>query len=167
MVTVIAIAGVSTNNTLGKDNQLPWHLPADLRYFKNATQHHSILMGRKTYDSIGRPLPNRQNLVLSRQTDLVLDGCNVVNNLQQGIKKTTGDKLFVIGGETLYKQYLQHSHYLYLTKIDVDIKDGDAFFPSIDTDKWQLLSEEAHLADEKNPHDYRFLVYKNLAVEEL
>lgn len=167
MVMVIAIAGVSTNNTLGKNNQLPWRLPADLRYFKNATQHHSILMGRKTYDSIGKALPKRQNLVLSRQTDLVIDGCCVVNNLQQAVEKTTGDTLFVIGGETLYKQYLAHSHYLYLTKIDVDIKDGDAFFPNIDTKQWQLIKEEAHLADEKNPHDYRFLIYKNLAVKKV
>ncbi|MFN3234477.1 MAG: type 3 dihydrofolate reductase [Gammaproteobacteria bacterium] len=152
-----AIVAMSQNRVIGINNQLPWHLPADLAHFKKTTLGHAILMGRKTFDSIGKPLPNRTNIVLSRDQSLSLPGCQVVHSLEQALEQTTDNSLFLIGGATLYQQFLPKISRLYLTIIHKEFE-GDAFFPELNLNEWQEVHAEHHQADDKNPYDYSFYI---------
>ncbi len=163
---ISAIAAYANNRVIGRNNDLPWSLPADMRYFMRTTKGHHVLMGRKTYESMGVPLRNRTNIVLTSDpyyagTDLV-----IVHSLQEGIQfaKANGEtELFIIGGAQIYKQSLPILDKLYLTEIDLTVQGGDVYFPQFDMDEWTLESADAHMPDEKNRHPYVFKVYKKKA----
>lgn len=157
-----AIVAVSNNLAIGIDNDLPWHMPADLKYFKDTTRGFHVLMGRKSFDSIGRPLPGRTNIVLTRQKDFYHSGVITVNTIADGIRyaKNKGvDKLFVLGGANVYDQTKEMWDELHITRINTFIDNATAFFPELDYSKWSLDSEDQHSSDDKNPFDYTFCKY--------
>jgi dihydrofolate reductase len=140
------IAAIARNGTIGRDNALPWCLPEDLKHFKALTMGHHIIMGRKTYESLGRLLPGRTTVIVSRSHDYAVSGAIVVSSLQQALQACAGDEeIFVIGGAELYREALPMAGRLYLTEIDEDF-DGDAHFPKIDSSAWRETSRETHLS---------------------
>lgn len=147
------IVAMDTNNLIGNNNALPWHLPADLAYFKRTTTGFPVIMGRKTYESIGFPLPQRENIILTRDDAYEVKGCSTITSLDD-IPRTDA---FIIGGSTIYTQTLAHVDRLYITRIHHEFT-GDAYFPAI-SEEWQLSSEEHHTKDEHNAYDYSFLIY--------
>ena len=152
MITVIA--AVAENNALGKENQLLWHLPDDFKRFKTLTSGHYIIMGRKTFESFPKPLPNRTHVIISRQANYQPEGCIVVNSLEQAIEacpKT--EEVFIIGGGEIYRQSIAVADKLDLTKVHASFE-ADTHFPEIDLSQWQLVFEEHHSKDER--HDYAF-----------
>jgi len=154
------IVAASHNNVIGKDNQLIWRLSADLKRFKALTTGHHIIMGRKTFDSIGKPLPNRTSIIITHQTDYKAEGCIVVNSLEEALAKVPADQeAFVIGGGTIYKEAIDKADKLYLTLVHGKF-DGDTFFPKLDSKKWESLKREDHMPDAKNEHAYSFIDYK-------
>ena len=154
------IVAVAENGVIGKDNQLLWRLSEDLKLFKKRTSHHAVIMGRKTYDSIGKPLPNRLNIVISRSKDLKIEGCTVANSLQDAIEiaKNESDKeeVFIIGGEKIYNLAENLATKLYLTKVDASL-DGDAFFNLKPYENWKLLSSLSYQKDQKNEYEFEVL----------
>lgn len=144
------------NRLIGAGNRLPWHLPADLQHFKRTTMGKAIIMGRRTHESIGRSLPGRTNIVVSRNPAYAAPGCIVVSSLEAALAVASGDEVFVIGGATLYRQALPHAHRLYLTLIDAEF-DGDTHFPELDFAQWQVIERTACEADDRNPYAYTFL----------
>ena len=155
------IAAVANNNVIGKDNDLIWRLPADLKYFKQTTTGHHIIMGRKNYESIGKPLPNRTSIIITRQEDYEASGCIVVHSLEEALKAVKNDdEPFIIGGGKIYKQSIAIVNKLYITHIHHDFE-GDTFFPEI-TDKWQIISKKDYRPDEKNKYEFSFVIYKLL-----
>lgn len=158
MITIIA--AVAQKNALGKDNQLIWHLPADLKRFKKITSGHHIIMGRKTFESLGKPLPNRTTIIITRNKDYTAQNCIVVNSLEQALQAAKKDpNPFILGGAEIYSQALDFADILDLTFIHHEF-DADAFFPEINTDIWKESSREDFKADEKNKYDYSFVTYK-------
>lgn len=156
------IVAISDNNVIGKDNALLWHLSGDMQFFKRTTTGHHILMGRKTFESLGkRLLPNRTSIVISRDKSYeVPEGGILANSIEDAISKIKNEtEAFFIGGEQIYKSALTFADTLYITRVHHKF-DGDAFFPEIDPKQWQLVSEEHHSADEKNEYDYTFEEYK-------
>ncbi|WP_421172128.1 type 3 dihydrofolate reductase [Aeromonas sp. 601115] len=152
------IAAMAHDRVIGKDNQMPWHLPADLAQFKRVTLGKPVLMGRKTFESIGRPLPGRRNLVISRNPDYQAEGIEVVGSVEAALALLAGssvEELMVIGGGHLYAEMLPSADCLYLTRIDLAVE-GDTRFPAFDDGQWQRIECESHPADEKNPHPYSF-----------
>ncbi|WP_434430128.1 type 3 dihydrofolate reductase [Aeromonas veronii] len=152
------IAAMAHDRVIGKDNQMPWHLPADLAHFKRVTLGKPVLMGRKTFESIGRPLPGRHNLVISRNPDYQAEGIEVVGSVEAALALLAGssvEELMVIGGGHLYAEMLLSADCLYLTRIDLAVE-GDTRFPAFDDGQWQRIECESHPADEKNPHPYSF-----------
>ncbi len=138
------IAAMAANRVIGKDNKMPWHLPEELSYFKKVTMGKPIVMGRNTFESIGRPLPGRKNIVLSSNTQLLIDGVTVVHSIEQAIAAGDNcDELMIIGGARLYDQMLPHVHCLYLTDINLNVA-GDAFFPDFSIYAWQQKDLEHH-----------------------
>lgn len=159
---ISAIVAMSQNRAIGLNNALPWHLPADLRHFKEVTMGKSILMGRKTYESIGRPLPGRLNLVLTRDRDFIAPGCTIVHSIDEAMQAAQpSNELCVIGGAVLYEKMLPKVQRLYLTVIE-HICEGDAFFPDLDLSEWNVCASEAHQPDEKNQYPYRFDVLERV-----
>ncbi len=153
------IVAQSQNRVIGKDNKLPWHLPADLKHFKSVTMGKPIVMGRKTFESIGRPLPGRLNVVISRQTDLYIPGCDVFNSIDQALEALQSEsEIMVVGGANLYKQLLDKSDCIYRTVVETEVE-GDVFFPEIDSAKWVLQAEECFESDENNKYGYCFQVW--------
>ncbi len=153
------IVAASQNNVIGKDNQLIWRLSADLKRFKALTTGHHIIMGRKTFDSIGKPLPNRTSIIITRQEDYKAEGCIVVNSLEEALTKVPADQeAFIIGGGTIYKEAIDKADKLYLTMVHGKF-DGDTFFPKLDSKVWESLKREDHMPDEKNEHAYSFIDY--------
>ena len=152
------IAAMAHDRVIGKDNQMPWYLPADLAHFKRVTLGKPVLMGRKTFESIGRPLPGRRNLVISRNPDYQAEGIEVVGSVEAALALLAGssvEELMVIGGGHLYAEMLPSADCLYLTQIDLAVE-GDTRFPAFDDGQWQRIACESHPADEKNPHPYSF-----------
>jgi len=157
---VSAIVATAKNNIIGKDNDIPWYLPADLKYFKKTTLHHHIIMGRNSFESIGRPLPKRTNIVVTRNPFYVATGCIVVHSIEEGLEIAQNNEeteAFIIGGAQIYKQSMDLWDRLYLTEVDLEVE-GDTAFPELDPSAWKEVSREAHAADEKNEHDYVFRV---------
>jgi dihydrofolate reductase len=162
-VNISIIVATSKNNVIGVKNQLPWHLPADLKYFKSLTNGHSIIMGRKTYDSIGRPLPNRENIIITRDENFSSDDLIVTHSIEEAIQHCKNQaEVFIIGGDTIYKQTLSIATKLYITRVDTMIEDGDAFFPEITDVNWKKVSEAHFEKDEKNEFNYCFEVYERM-----
>lgn len=154
------IAALDKKSGIGKENRLLWHLPADLKFFKQVTTGHTVIMGRNTFESIGRALPNRRNIVLTRQPDYSAPGCEVREDLFAAIKECGKEQeVFVIGGADIYRQAIQVADKLYLTRVDV-VMDADTFFPEFSMSAWKLIHLEKHKADDKNPYDYSFSVYQ-------
>lgn len=155
MMIAIVVA-IAENNAIGKDNQLLWHLPADLKHFKQITTGHTIIMGRKTYDSIGKPLPNRRNIVISRATGLQIPGVEVTGSVADALALCSNEaEVFIIGGAEIYKSTLDITDRIYLTKVHQHYE-ADAFFPEINTGQWSESDVENHLPDEKNKVAYTF-----------
>jgi len=151
------IVAMAANGVIGRDNQLPWHLPADLKHFKQTTMGKPILMGRKTWESIGRPLPGRTNIVITRDSTYSAAGCEVVNSIDAAITAAgEQDEVMVIGGAELYRQVLPDTDTIYLTRIHKAF-DGDTHFPDIRNTEWHQVERVDHEADEKNSHDYSFI----------
>lgn len=149
------IAAVGRNGVIGKDNQLLWYLPADLQHFKRLTTGHAIVMGRKTYESIGRPLPNRTNIVVTRQPDFRVSGCVVVPSLEEAMGGLTNDA-FVIGGGELYALALPLVDKIYLTEVSAS-PEGDTFFPTLNLIDWQEISRTHHPADDRHAYAFDFV----------
>ncbi len=153
------VAAMAKNRVIGKDNGMPWHLPADLKHFKAVTLGKPIIMGRKTYESIGRPLPGRQNIVISRDPTYQLDGCDTVTSFEAALELTKHiEEVMVVGGGFLYSQVLPLANKLYLTFIDLEV-DGDTQFPEYQHLALTEINRESFLADEKNAYNYEFVDY--------
>ena len=153
-----AIVAMAANRCIGRDNTLPWRLPADLRRFKQVTLGHTLILGRKTYESIGRPLPGRTMLVVTRQPGYAPAGVQVVHSVAEALAQAGGDEVFIAGGAQLYAQTLDRVRRLYLTRIDRPY-DGDTFFPEVDLSGWRLREEEPHPATATEP-PFTFLTYE-------
>ncbi len=154
------IVATDEENGIGKNNQLLWHLPNDLKFFKKTTSGHTIIMGRKTYDSIGKPLPNRRNIVISRQADLQIEGVETYTDLANAIASCAHEQeYFVIGGGEIYKQALAHVKQIYLTKV-AGTFNADTFFPTLNALEWEVIYKEEHQKDEKHAYNYTFLILK-------
>jgi dihydrofolate reductase len=158
MISIIVAA--STNNVIGANGDLPWRLSDDLKHFKAITMGKPIVMGRKTWDSIGRPLPGRQNIVITRQADFVAEGCDVVASLEDAAAAAGDDEeVMIIGGSQIYLLALPMAERLYLTRVHAEIE-GDAFFPEIDESAWRLVDDDSHSSDDRNAFDYSFRTYE-------
>ncbi len=152
------VVAASENNAIGKDNQLLWHLPNDLKFFKNTTWGMPVIMGRKTFESVSKILPGRFNIIITTQLNWGFDGAIVANSLQDALDKalaTNCNEAFIIGGGEIYKQSMEMAHTIYLTRVHTVI-DGDTFFPEIDETKWELVSNEDFEMDEKHAFGYSF-----------
>ncbi len=155
------IVALDRNNLIGKNNSLPWHLPADLKHFKETTMGHHILFGQKTFESIGHPLKGRTNIILSNDPNYFAKECITVRTPIEAIKyaKERGEnELFICGGAMVYKTFLSLSDRIYMTKIDHSFN-GDTYFPKINLNSWKLVSKEDHKPDVRNPYFYHFLIY--------
>tara|TARA_R100001369_G_scaffold58144_1_gene85000 strand:- start:3432 stop:3914 length:483 start_codon:yes stop_codon:yes gene_type:complete len=158
MITLIAAAG--ENNELGKDNDLVWHLPDDFKRFKNLTTGHHIIMGRKTFESFPKPLPNRTHLVITRNKEYQKEGAVVVHSLDEALLKAQNDpQPFVIGGGEIYKLAIDTADKIELTRVHGTFE-ADTYFPEIDMEKWQLISEVKHEKDEKHNYSFSYLTYE-------
>ena len=151
-----AVVAISENNAIGKNNQLLWHLPADLKHFKLITSGHTIIMGRKTFDSLGRPLPNRRNIVITRQ-QMFIPGCELVASLDEALNLCAAEQeVFIIGGAQIYRMAMPFTQRIYLTVVHKDF-DADAWFPEINPEEWEETRREDHDVDEKNTIAYSFI----------
>ena len=154
------IVAVSTNNVIGAHGKLPWRLSDDLKRFKRLTMGNPIVMGRLTWQSIGRPLPGRQNIVVTRQAGLLAEGCDVVASPADALTVAAdAEEIMIIGGSQVYELFLPKAGRLYLTRVHAEI-DGDAFFPEIDKRVWRLIDSEAHEANELNQFAFEFKTYE-------
>ena len=155
------IVAISENNVIGKDNKLLWHLPEDLKRFKELTTGHTIIMGRKTFESLGKVLPNRKHIVITRDKDYNVKNENVeiINDINAIYKYVNDDEEnFVIGGAIIYNQLIKMTKKMYITKI-YEKYDGDAYFPRINEEEWKIVEKEKGIKNEKNPYDYEFITY--------
>lgn len=159
-MTIKLIVAVDIKNGIGKNNLLPWYLPADLKYFKSITSGHPIIMGRKTFDSIGKVLPNRKNIIISRQANLDIPGAIIAGSLEKSLELCQSEEhVFVIGGAQIFQQALPLADLIYLTLIHHDF-DADVFFPKIDRNEWKEEDCLRNEPDEKNPYPYSFIRYR-------
>ncbi|MDX5422556.1 MAG: dihydrofolate reductase [Hymenobacteraceae bacterium] len=159
MIAIVVAA--AENNVIGKDNGLIWHLPADLRHFKALTMGHPMLMGRKTFESIGKPLPGRTTIIITSQKGYKAEGCAVVHSLQEAIEKgkELDKQIYVVGGAEIYRQALSVTDTIYLTRVHHSF-DGDVYFPELKEEEWETISKEHHSPDEKNKYSYTFFELK-------
>ena len=158
------IAAMAKNRVIGKDNQMPWHLPADLAHFKQITLGKPVIMGRKTLESIGKPLPGRHNIVVSRDNNYAREGVDVVKSLEEAIKIAGSvEEIIIMGGGNIYEQMLPLAHRLYLTHIDLEIN-GDTQFPEYKHLGWQKISKEHRPADDKNCHHCTFVTLQKTEI---
>lgn len=157
---ISCIVATDRNGVIGKDNEIPWYLPADLQYFKQKTLGHHVIMGRNCYVSIGRPLPKRTNIIVSRDIYFISSSCLVARSIQEALQMAhehEETEVFIIGGGQIYEQTKELWDRLYLTEVDLEA-DGDVYFPKINKEEWRLLSSEKHEKDEKNPFNYTFKI---------
>jgi len=170
------ISAIGKNNEIGKKNALLWDLPLDMKHFRETTKGHTVIMGQKTFESMGRPLPNRRNIVITLDKNFKADGIEIVHSpeeLDELLKKSekpdkparphdssgAGGEFFIIGGGQIYKLFINKADKLYITHVDGAFPDADTYFPIIDETKWQKISEEKHLPDDKNKYGYSFVEY--------
>lgn len=165
-MNVTLIAALATNNVIGRENQVPWRLSTDLKRFKELTMGHHLIMGRKTYQSVGKPLPGRINVVITRQPGFTAEGVTVVHSLEEAIRvaEQAGEsEAFIAGGAEIYAQAMHRADRMYLTRVHVDVE-GDTWFPDFDdVTEWQLTDSEHFEADEKNEFPFSFLTYERAA----
>jgi len=164
MTILSMIVAHADNRIIGKDNDMPWHLPADLAYFKKTTLGKPVIMGRKTYESIGRPLPGRKNIVISRNATYCVEGVEVVSSVDEALALVKGvEEVMVIGGGAIYAHCMPFADKLYITHINADIK-GDTQFPAYNlVSDWEKIHESQYLSDDKNPYDLNFCVYDRVS----
>ena len=160
---ITLVAAIASNNVIGKENSLPWNIPEDLKRFKQMTSGHTILMGRKTFDSIGRPLPNRQNIVMTKDENFEREGIKVINDFDEALEliKESNEDIFIIGGSKIYELFEPVANSLAITRILKDFE-GDAFFPDINWDLWQIEKEE-NFFDEKSNIECKLIEYSKKA----
>jgi len=165
-VKLSMIVAVAENGVIGRNNSLPWYLPNDLKYFKQTTMGKPVIMGRKTYESIGKPLPGRTNIVITRQADYQPEGVKVVNSVEAAKELAESvclidgqDEAMIMGGAEIYALSLPYTDRLYLTEVHADVQ-GDAFFPEYDKSRWQEVAREDFAAEGPNPYSYSFVVYE-------
>lgn len=155
------IAAIGKNNELGKNNTLVWNMPTDLKFFRQKTSGHPVIMGRKTFESIGRPMPNRRNIVITRDLNYEKHGIETVHSLKEALDLiiNTDEEIFIIGGEEIFKQAMPLADRLYITHIEAEDKEANVFFPSIGPE-WKEISHEENKKDDKNPFDFTFSIYE-------
>lgn len=157
------IAAISENRVIGKDNGLAWHLPDDLKHFKELTKGHHVIMGRKTYESMNKPLPHRTNIVVTSNKDYNAPGCIIVHTLREAIQKAEGDSQpFIIGGGKIYEQALEYGDTIELTEIKAQVE-GDTYFPKFENDYWKEVSREHHPKDERHDYAFDFVRYERIS----
>ena len=162
MTAISIIVAMAKNRTIGVNNSLPWRCPEDLKHFKALTMGHHLIMGRKTFDSIGKPLPGRTTVVVSRDRNLKLEGCTVVNSLPEAIASCARDpQIFVVGGADIYAQTMGLADKLYITEIQKDVM-GDAAFPEFDKSEWREVSREIRRQETPEPLEYHFVTYQHV-----
>ena len=164
---ISCIVAAAKNNVIGKDNDIPWHLPADLKYFKRITMGRTVIMGRNCFESIGRPLPKRTNIILTRDPYYISSGCIMAHSIQEALQiaEDSGEtEAFIIGGGKVYEQTIHLWEKLYYTDVDLEVE-GDVFFPEIDQKEWQLQSAIYNPTDEKNAFNFTFKVYDRIKKE--
>lgn len=164
IMKITLIVAKSKNNAIGKNNALLWRLSADLKNFKRLTSGHCIIMGRKTYESIGKPLPNRTNIIITRNKDFEAAGCLIQHSLDSALdsaRNSEEKEVFIIGGAQIYQQALDRVDKIYLTQVDTEIE-GDTFFPVLDSKKWKCTQKEEYFADQKNEYNYAFEIYQRV-----
>lgn len=153
---VAAVVATAANLAIGKNNDLLWHMPADLKHFKSITSGGTIIMGRKTFDSIQKPLPNRQNIIVTRQPGYKIEGASVVHSIEDALQLAAGaDEVYIVGGAGIYQAAMKYTNKIYLTTVHHTF-DADTFFPALDASEWKTLSNDPHPADEKNPFPYTY-----------
>jgi dihydrofolate reductase len=158
------ITAVSANGVIGRGGELPWHLSDDLKRFKQLTMGKPIVMGRKTFDSIGRALPGRQNIVLTKQSEFIADGCDVVSSVDAAVTTAGGaGEIMVIGGSEIYALFLPLANRIYMTRVQVDV-DGDTRFPELDDEQWQETGHEKHGAGESNDYEFTTSVLQRISI---
>ncbi len=163
-MNISLVVAAATNNGIGKDGKMPWHLPNDMKHFKNVTWGMPVIMGRKTFESLGKVLPGRQNIVVSRQAGWNQPGTVVVKSIDDGLfvaTETDAKEVMVIGGGEVYKALFDRAKRIYLTRVEAE-PEADTFFPSLDPSWWYLASQKNHEADEKNPFNYSFQVWERI-----
>ena len=163
-MSISLVVAVSTNNAIGKNNQLLWTLPNDMKFFKNKTWAMPVVMGRKTFEALGKPLNGRFNIVITKQKDFKPEGTTVVWSLEEAIKTAYAadyKEVMIIGGGQIYKQSMPMADTLYLTRVDAELE-GDTSFPEIDTKEWEMISQETHTADEKHAYAYHFQIWNRI-----
>jgi dihydrofolate reductase len=162
------MAALSTNNVIGRDNDVPWRLSTDLKRLKSMTMGHHVIMGRKTYASVGRPLPGRTNVVITRQTDYAPEGVTVVHSLEEAVRvaaRAGESEAFILGGAEIYAQAMHRADRMYLTRVHAEVE-GDTWFPDFDdVSEWHLTDAEHFDADEKNEYPFSFLTYERAGAE--
>jgi dihydrofolate reductase len=163
-MTISLVVAAATNNGIGKDGKMPWHLPNDMRHFKNVTWGMPVVMGRKTFESLGKVLPGRKNIVISRQSGWKAEGTVVVKSLEDALfvaKEADANEVMVIGGGEIYRALFEKAKRIYLTRVEAT-PEADTFFPSLDPRQWYLVSQKDHEADEKNPYNYSFQTWERI-----
>lgn len=161
---ISTIVAAAKNGVIGKDNQIPWYLSEDLKFFKRTTINHHIIMGRKCFESIGRPLPKRTNIIVTRNPYYIASGCLVVHSIEEALElaQNNGEtEAFIIGGGMIYEQSAEYWDRVYFTEVHAEVE-GDIFFPKLDTQIWNKVKSEAHQADAKNEYDFTFQVYERI-----
>jgi dihydrofolate reductase len=157
-MSISYIVAMDIQQAIGLGNDLPWRLPADLAYFKKTTMDHTILMGRKTYESIGKPLPNRTNVILTQNKNYHAEGCLIVHSVEEAVEQFKNEEVFVIGGAEVFQLFMSAVDRLYITLIEHEFE-ADTYFPEFDIEDWVLVSSEDGIKDAKNLYDYSFLIY--------
>lgn len=162
---VSLVVAASENNVIGKDNWMPWDLPAELAYFRAITRGKTVIMGRKTYDAVGRPMPNRHNIIISHNPDLTIPNVDVVGSMEEALelaKKDNIDEACVIGGEKIYNIAFPFADRIYLSRVHTTIEGGEAFFPAFDEKEWKVISSERHESDAENAIPFTKFVYERV-----
>lgn len=155
------IVAIDNNNVIGKDNKMPWRLPLDLANFKKITNEHIVIMGRKTFESMGKPLPGRTNWIITRDKDYRVEGCRMFYSIDEVISNINDEEVFIIGGEKIYSEFFPLADKLYVTLIDENFI-GDTFFPEIKAQQWNLTSKIKGERNEKNPYDYHYMIFERV-----
>ncbi len=158
------VVAAASNNGIGKDGKMPWHLPNDMKHFKNVTWGMPVVMGRKTFESLGKVLAGRKNIVITRQPGWKVKGTVAVQKIEDALfvaKQTDAKEVMVIGGGEIYKSLFDKAQRIYLTRVEAE-PEADTFFPPLDPKQWWLVSQQKHEADEKNPFNYSFQVWERL-----
>ncbi|WP_424768900.1 dihydrofolate reductase [Paenibacillus sp. sgz302251] len=159
-MSITLISAMDRNRTIGMDNQLPWRLPAEMAYFTKMTVGKTVLMGRKTFESLPKPLKDRRNVVLTRQLDYKPEGCEAVHSLDEAIALSKEDEVMIIGGAEIYKQFLPYADTILLTAVEAEIEGGDAFFPLFLESEWELVESERRENDARNKYAFTFQTFK-------